>query len=202
MRPALIALAAVVIVVVLAISTVLFVLQSTGPSGPPPGPRVESRGHALATPDLVDALGRLDESTRTLSARIETLSRRLEPGRAGAEKTETNPRPKPPASGEVAELTKAVQALGDSIQAIPARTGVLPPMSRVWERQLARRPPRLKSRWKSDADATRQLRFRTYADILELVGPPKEIHGTPEVWWYYPDGAIKFVDGYLSLVNY
>jgi hypothetical protein len=57
--------------------------------------------------------------------------------------------------------------------------------------------------WQSKESAINSIYMSTYSQVLNKLGIPNSISGSRglTVEWYYPDGHIRFVDGYVAYIE-
>ena len=204
MKTTVIVIICAVVTLLLFVTVFFIVLQPIAISEPTSEPRTESKLSSVSTPDLVDALRRLDDSTRTLSDRMERLGRQLESYGAVAEKTTTKEKPAKllPGNG-VAKLTAAIQTLDKSIRTMPvgARLAGGQSFRQRAEPRILTEVTDMKTRWNSDKDAKRSLFLKSFVEVLQELGPPNSINGNNTTSWFYKNGAIRFINGHVCYVD-
>jgi hypothetical protein len=100
----------------------------------------------------------------------------------------------------VAETAKALRELTETLHAAKSQ---LVPLRQVFEQAGRTSPSSLRAAWPSDEAARGALFFRGYSEVLRLLGPPERVGtgGELRVIWSYPDGWVRFIDGFVEGVE-
>jgi hypothetical protein len=100
----------------------------------------------------------------------------------------------------VAETARALRELTEGLRAAKAQ---MAPLRQTYEQAGRTTARSMRAAWQTDEEAKAALLFRSYAETLHLLGPPQSVGsgGGLRVHWHYPDGHVRFTDGFVEFVE-